>query len=256
MTVRDVLALIDAVAPFDSQEEWDNCGLLVGSPCQEVTGILFALDVTGPVIDEAVRLGASLIITHHPLMFSPVQRITDEDYEGRLISRMLENRLSLIAAHTNLDRAEDGINDVLAALCGLSDVSGHDFFRTGTLDSPVSAQDYAHHLEEALSTVVRVYGPAGQMISKVGLCSGGGGDSWTDASSSGCDAFVTGEIHHHVALAAVDAGLIVFECGHFATEEPGIRALAQALQNSMNTVKCNVGVYISGIPAYSFPQQP
>ena len=256
MTVRDILTLIDAVAPFDSQEEWDNCGLLVGSPRQKVTGILFALDVTGPVIDEAVRLGASLIVTHHPLMFSPVQRITDEDYEGRLISRMLENRLSLIAAHTNLDRAADGINDVLAAVCGLSGISGHDFFRTGTLDSPVSAQNYAHQLEESLSTVVRVYGPAGQMISRVGLCSGGGGDSWTDESSSGCDAFVTGEIHHHVALAAVDAGLIVFECGHFATEEPGIRALAQALQNSMNTVKCNVGVYISGIPAYSFPQQP
>ena len=256
MTVHDIYVWLDEKAPFDTQLEYDNSGLLVGSPQQEITGILFALDATGPVIDEAVRLGASLIITHHPLMFSPVRRITDEDYEGRLISRMLENRLSLIAAHTNLDRAEDGINDVLAALCGLSDVSGHDFFRTGTLDSPVSAQDYAHRLEEALATVVRVYGPAGQMISRVGLCSGGGGDSWTDASSSGCDAFVTGEIHHHVALAAVDAGLIVFECGHFATEEPGIRALAQALQNSMNTVKCNVGVYISGIPAYSFPQQP
>ena len=256
MTVQDILAMIDAVAPFETQEEWDNCGLLVGSPRQEVSGILFALDVTEPVIDEAVRLGVSLIVTHHPLMFSPVRRITDEDYEGRLISRMLENRISLIAAHTNLDRAADGINDVLAALCGLSDISGHDFFRIGTLDSPVSAQDYAHRLEETLSTVVRIYGPAGQMISRVGLCSGSGGDSWTDASSAGCDAFVTGEIHHHIALAAVDSGLVVFECGHFATEEPGIRALAQALQNSMNTVKCNVGVYISEIPAYSFPQQP
>ena len=98
MTVQDILALINAVAPFETMEEWDNCGLLVGSSRREVSGILFALDVTEPVIDEAVRLGASLIITHHPLMFSPVRRITDEDYEGRLISRMLENRLSLIAA--------------------------------------------------------------------------------------------------------------------------------------------------------------
>ena len=122
MTVQDILAMIDAVAPFETQEEWDNCGLLVGSPRQEVSGILFALDVTEPVIDEAIRLGASLIITHHPLMFSPVRRITDEDYEGRLITRMLANRLSMISAHTNLDRAPDGISDVLAALCGLSDI--------------------------------------------------------------------------------------------------------------------------------------
>jgi dinuclear metal center YbgI/SA1388 family protein len=256
MTVHDVLAMIDAVAPFDSQEEWDNCGLLLGSPRQEITGILFALDVTEQVIDEAVRLGVSLIVTHHPLMFSPVRRITDDDYEGRLITRMLENRISLIAAHTNLDRAADGINDVLAALCGLSGISGTGFFRAGILDTPVSARNYAEQLGESLSTVVRIYGPAGRMVKRIGLCSGGGGDSWPDACAAGCDAFVTGEIHHHVALAAVDSGLVVFECGHFATEEPGIRALAQALQNSMNTLKCNVGVYISEIPAYSFPQQP
>lgn len=256
MTVQDILAMIDAVAPFETQEEWDNCGLLVGSPRQEVSGILFALDVTEPVIDEAVRLGASLIITHHPLMFSPVRRITDEDYEGRLISRLLENRLSLIAAHTNLDRAPDGINDVLAAVCGLSDVDGHDFFRAGSLNPPVSAQEYADQLAETLSTVVRVYGPADRILRRVGLSSGGGGDSWSEAAAAGCDAFVTGEIHHHVALAAVDAGLVIFECGHFATEEPGIRALALALQNSLNTLECNVGVYISEIPAYSFPQQP
>ena len=256
MTVKDILTMIDAVAPFETQEEWDNCGLLVGSARQEVSGILFALDVTGPVIDEAVRLGASLIITHHPLMFSPVRRITDEDCEGRLISRLLENRLSLIAAHTNLDRAEGGINDVLAALCGLSEIDGHDFFRAGSLIPPVRAREYADQLAETLSTVVRVYGPEDRIIRRVGLSSGGGGDSWADASAAGCDAFVTGEIHHHVALAAVDAGLVVFECGHFATEEPGIRALAQALQNSLNTVECNVGVYISEIPAYSFPQHP
>lgn len=256
MTVQDVLAMIDAVAPFETREDWDNCGLLVGSSRQEVSGILFALDVTEPVIDEAVRLGASLVITHHPLMFSPVRRITDDDCEGRLISRLLENRLSLIAAHTNLDRAPGGINDVLAALCGLSDVTGNDFFRTGTLNPPACVQDYADYLAETLSTVVRVYGPAGRILNRVGLSSGSGGDSWSEAAAAGCDAFVTGEIHHHVALAAADAGLVVFECGHFATEEPGIRALAQALQNSLNTLECNVGVYISEIPAYSFPQHP
>ena len=115
MTVSQILHLIDEIAPFDSQEEWDNSGLLVGSPEQEVHGILFALDITEAVLDEAMETGTDLIITHHPLMFSARKRLTDEDYEGRLLQRMIRNQISHIAAHTNLDKAPDGMNDTLAA---------------------------------------------------------------------------------------------------------------------------------------------
>ena len=105
MNVQTIYDLIHTVAPFDTQMEGDNSGLLVGSPSQEVRHILFALDVTQPVIDEAVALGVELIVTHHPLMFSAIRSLTDETYEGRLIRRLVRENISLISAHTNLDKA-------------------------------------------------------------------------------------------------------------------------------------------------------
>ena len=256
MTVRDIYQVIDALAPFSSQEEWDNSGLLAGSFSDPVTGILFALDVSQPVIDEALRLHASLIVTHHPLMFSPRQRLTDEDYEGRLLSRLLRHRISLISAHTNLDRAPGGINDVLASRCGLDQVTGEDFFRYGLLAEPLTAGVFSERLSDSLSCTVRLMGPADRSIRRIGVSSGGGGDSWETAVRCGCDAFVTGEMKHHLALSAADAGLITLECGHDATERPGIRALAETLQNVPDTVKWKIGVFISEIPPYSFPQHP
>ena len=256
MTVQTVYDLIHTVAPFDTQMEGDNSGLLVGSPAQEVSSILFALDVSEPVIDEAAALGAELIVTHHPLMFSAIRSLTDEMYEGRLIRRLVRENISLIAAHTNLDYASGGINDTLAALCGLVEVSGEGFFRSGFLPEPMTVRAFADLLGENLETTVRVMGPEGRTVRRVGLCSGSGGDEWLRAQEAGCDAFVSGEIRHHYALAMADAGIAAFECGHFATEEPGLAALAEALQNSLDHVECNVRVFVSAVPAYSFPRTP
>ena len=99
-------------------------------------------------------------------------------------------------------------------------------------------------------------GPGNAVIRKVGLSSGGGSPMWERAAETGCDAFISGEIKHHWALALADSGVVGLECGHFATEEPGIRALAAALQKSLNQVECNVRIYVSDISAYSFPRQP
>ena len=256
MTVQDVYDLIDHAAPFETQMESDNSGFLVGSASQIVNTILFALDVTSAVIDEAVSLGAQLIVTHHPLMFSPVRSLTDDAYEGRLIRRLVRENISLIAAHTNLDQAPGGINDTLAERCGLADISGEGYFRCGLLPSPASAAVFAEDLRRRLHSEVRLMGPSDALIRKVGLCSGGGSDFWTLAAENGCDAFVSGEIKHHHALAMADSGIVGFECGHFGTEEPGIRAFASALQKAVNTIEYNVRIYVSGVSAYSFIRQP
>ena len=256
MTVQDLYRMIDRFAPFSTQAEDDNSGFLVGSASQEVSAVLFALDVTEPVIDEAFALGAQLIVTHHPLMFSPLHELTDASCEGRLIRRLTRENVSLIAAHTNLDQAPGGVNDTLAECCGLEDVSGEGFFRCGLLSEPVSAWEYADRLKTLLRADVRLMGPGNAKIHKVGLCSGGGSDMWHCAVEAGCDAFISGEIKHHWALALADSGVVGLECGHFATEEPGIRALAAALQKSLNQVECNVRIYVSDISAYSFPRQP
>lgn len=255
MTVQDVYRIIDGLAPFDTQAEFDNSGLLVGSAARKVTGILFALDVTEPVIDEAAALGVQLIVTHHPLMFSPRRNLTDGDFEGRLLQRLIRADLSLIAAHTNLDQAPGGINDTLAGLCGLTETCGEGFIRAGTLPGPMTASAYADYLAAQLGDVVRLMGPGDAVIRRPGLCSGGGSDEWEKAAALGCDAFISGEIKHHHALAMAGSGIIPFECGHFATEVPGIRALALALQNHPDTIQCKVRIFVSENPAYSLSQQ-
>ena len=256
MKISDVYAWIDSVAPFSAQAEFDNSGLLVGNPDREITGIHFALDVTHRVLDEAGAAGANLIVTHHPLMFRPVQRLTETDYEGALLCRMIRGGISLIAAHTNLDAASGGTNDTLAALLGLTEVIGEGYWRVGTLPDGVTAAGLRGLVEERLHTVVRVFGqfPPEHPLRRLGISTGAGSESWTDCAALGADAFLTGEMKHHHGLAMADAGVMGLEAGHFATEEPGIFALADALQNRADAVQSKVRITRSACGGYALPR--
>ena len=250
LTVQQVYDFIHERAPFDTQLAFDNSGLLVGRPDNEVTGVHFALDVTNHVIDEAIESGANLIVTHHPMMFSPIKRLTETNHEARLLCRLIRAGISLIAAHTNLDQAPGGCNDVLAETIGLGDIQGESFVRVGTLPAPMTAAELAAHIGEKLGDVVRVMGAPSAVITKVGMCSGSGADEWPAAAAMGAQAFLTGEVKHHIALEASDAGVVMLEAGHHATEEPGIFALAKALQISPLGVQYNVRVSMSSAKAY------
>ncbi len=251
MTIRDIYTLLDAVAPFETQEPYDNSGLLIGDPLQEVTGVLFALDVTEPVIREAEKLGANLIVTHHPLMFDPVRRVTAETFEGRLVLRLIRAGIGLIACHTCLDKAPGGINDALAECCALLDVEGEGFVRVGRLPESMKAGELKEYLAAALETDVRLMGDPDKTVSRLGMCSGAGGSEWEEAAALGAEAFLSGEVKHHLALAMADAGIPCFECGHFATEQPGIFALAEALQSALNQVEYKLGVFKSAAGGYA-----
>ena len=250
LTVQQVLDFINERAPFDTQLPFDNSGLLVGHPDNEVTGIHFALDATNKVIDEAIANGANLIVTHHPMMFSPIKCLTETNHEARLLCRLIRADISLISAHTNLDQAVGGCNDVLAQTIGLTDIQGDGFVRVGSLPRPMVARELAAHISEKLGDVVRVMGDPSAVISKVGMCSGAGADEWPAAAAMGAQAFLTGEVKHHIALEASDAGIVMLEAGHHATEEPGIFALAKALQISEFGVQYNVRVSLSHAKAY------
>ena len=113
----------------------------------------------------------------------------------------------------------------------------------------------AESLSERLGDSVRLMGPADAPVRRIGLCSGGGSGEWTAAAQAGCDAFLSGEIKHHHALAMAESGLVAFECGHFATEFPGVSVLASALQNALCAIECNVRVYVSEAAAYAFPRK-
>lgn len=122
VTVGEILRAIDAFAPFEAAEEWDNAGLLAGSPEQLVTGVLCALDLNFSVIDEAQRMGANLIVTHHPILFRGRKNLREDEAEGSLLCRLIRAGMALIAAHTNFDNARPGVNDALAQRLGLQNV--------------------------------------------------------------------------------------------------------------------------------------
>lgn len=251
VTVRDIYDWINAYAPFELQEDFDNAGFLVGNLNTEVNRVLVALDLNQAVIREAVQNNVQLIITHHPVLFGGTKNLNEESTENRWLCQMIRNNLALIAAHTNLDRCQGGMNDVLAQTIGLQNVAGDGFFRAGSLSAPVTVAEFANQLQEKLSTEVRVMGDKQKLIHKAGLCTGAGSGEWHHALMSGCDAFISGEIKHHEAIAAADAGIVMFECGHEATEKPGIEALGKALQKYADDVKWNLHICLSAESSYS-----
>lgn len=250
MTVQDVYHLIDKIAPFDTQADFDNAGLLVGDPQQEVTGIHFALDVTDRVIDDAIAQQANLLVTHHPLMFSARKRLLETDYEGHLLLRLIRNNISFIAAHTNFDQAPGCMNDTLAKLLNLQNVSGEGFLRVGDLPSPMTAEDFAAFAERQLGDSVRIMGNHQAVLHRIGLCTGGGCDEWRNAYDMKADGYITGEVKHHVALDAAAHHVVMFEAGHFATENPGVFALMHTLQKSPDIVQWKMRFSCSERKAY------
>lgn len=226
MKVRDVWQWINERAPFDSAESFDNVGLMMGdmdAPCQT---ILFALDATEDVTDEAIRLGAELIVTHHPFIFHGIKCIDYTGPQGRVLCKLTQNRISVLSAHTNWDKAPGGVSDALAQTLGLENVIRCDeFLRLGHLPSAVSAEDFALLVQERLLVQPRVFAAKGKSIQHVAVAGGAYGEAEEMAAGFGADAFVVGEIRHHEILDACARGLAVYDAGHFHTELPGIRAL-------------------------------
>ena len=225
MTVNDVFKWLDQIAPFETQAENDNSGLIIGEPATAVHSILFTLDVTQATVAQAVEKGAELIVSHHPLMFNPIQQIRYGQGEGAVIRLLAASGISMIAAHTNLDRCAGGVADSLAQILGLEQVTPSEqspYLRMGTLSTPLNAAEFLSVVNRCLSVSARLLGDADAVIRRVAVSPGAGGDDYRYVDA---DAFVTGEIKHHEALAAYAAGLTVFDAGHYPTEFPGIAAL-------------------------------
>ncbi len=218
MTIQDIYTFLHNRAPFDTAEGWDNPGMLVGDPHRAVTRVLVALDATAGAVDTAEAVGAELIVTHHPVIFAPLKRLTADSIPYRLAAAGID----LIAAHTNLDKAEGGVNDTLAARLGLTDVTvaADEYTRIGTLSEPMSARDFAAHVAAVLDTAVRYSGD--KTVHTVAVCGGSGGDFMLRCADA--DAYVTGEVRHHEWLAAADR-INVIEAGHYATEVPVVDTL-------------------------------
>ena len=244
-TVSDVERLVGEIAPYELAEEWDNVGLLFGRAGATVTRALVALDLTQEALEQAKALGAQLIVTHHPIMFSARRRITDADREGRLMLAMAEAGIAHIAAHTNLDSAPGGVNDTLMTAMGCAHVRGEGFVRVGELPEGMTFSALCERAAARLHASVRAYGAPDRHVRALGCCSGAGGGEVETARKLGADCFITGEIRHHEALDAVDSGVAVIEAGHFETENPVCEVLRCALQNAADALEYNLTVFCS-----------
>lgn len=226
MKVRDALGWINRFAPFETAEDFDNVGLLIGDADADVSRVLFTLDVTEETAQTAVRERAELIISHHPLIFSPIKRIDLGTVQGRIIATLITNGISVIAAHTCLDMAAGGISDALADVMELTDINRADVYvRVGRLPKPVTADELGAAIEAAIGFRPRVYCAGGEPISTLAVAGGAYGEGWAIAAGAGAQAYLVGEIHHHEILEACASGLTVYDGGHRATEMPGVRAL-------------------------------
>ena len=232
MLKQDFYNAMQTIAPKELAFDYDNPGLIVGMEGQEINRVLVALDCTVAVADEAKRLGCDLVLTHHPLLFSPVKKILPDDPVTAPVFRLIKNGVGMFAAHTNLDSAEGGVNTCLCRLLGIKNetpVPPEGLCRIGELDSEISFTEFASQVQRILKTSVRVAGPE-RPVKRVMVCGGSGGSEYPLAAEMGADVLVTGECKHSQAIEAETAGVNLIVCGHYETEAIVLRPLIEMLE--------------------------
>jgi len=247
--LKNLLEVLEKISSFSLAEPWDNVGLMAGDPEQTITGILVALDPTEHVLDEALSQGINTVVTHHPLIFTPLRSVRTDQPIGRFLSKALKNNIAVVACHTNLDKAHGGVSDTLALKLGLTDVralmvaagqnddSGQSppgFVRLGRFTPALSSDTFVERLLAALDiTSVRIAGNLPEEISSVAVCPGSGSDLAETAFKTGVQVYISGEIKLSIARWAEMSGFCVVDAGHFATENIIVPAFASALQEAL-----------------------
>ena len=250
-TVAEILKFVETLAPRAMKMDWDNVGLLCGSKANPVTKVLIALDPFEDVCREAAAWGAELIVTHHPLIFQAMKSITDDTSIGRGIMLLCKSGISAINAHTNLDCAPGGVNDVLAQTLGLKDIhviapkgvdgNGNEWglLRCGEVNKQ-SLEAFLRSVKGALGCKGLRYVDGGKPVHKVAVGGGSCAGGMLDALDGGCDTFVTADIKYNQFWDAQDLGLNLIDAGHFHTENPVVAVLAEKIAAAFPEVEVKI----------------
>lgn len=242
VAVQDVFTFLNQQAPVQYKMDFDNVGLLAGDPQAAVQCVLTALDITDAVVEEAIEAGAQLIVSHHPLIFTPLKHVTADDQTGRKVLRLAANGLSAICMHTNLDIAEGGVNDALMAaldakVTGILEPTGTGVNgqalgcgRVGTLREPMTFDAFLEFTASRLHTNGLRYCASGKPVEHIAVCGGSGGDMLELAVALGCDTFVTADVKYDRFLAAKELGVNLIDADHFCTENVVIPPLTEKLR--------------------------
>ncbi len=242
-TVADILTFVETLAPQSLKMEWDNVGLNCGSRSAPVRKILVALDPFEHVCQEAVDLGADLVVTHHPLIFRPLPMVTDDAAITRGLMNLVHHNISHICAHTNLDCAPGGVNDVLAAALGLENAEPLGAYCGMMRCGYVPEQSLEHFLgfvKERLHCDGLRYCDGGKPVRKVAVGGGSCSDGLYDTILAGCDTFVTADVKYNGFWDAKEQGLSLIDAGHFHTENPAVFMLAERIAAAFPEIEVKI----------------
>ncbi len=246
----DIAAALEAWADPAFAESYDNVGLHVGSTTHEVHSTLVALDLTPAVVDEAEWLGVSMILTHHPLLFQPLRRVTDDDMIGNLVLRLVRLGIALYSIHTNLDAAPGGVSIELARILGLNhtcflcprDESTCGLGAIGVLEPPMPLPDFVQHVSTCLEAPgLRYVGDPDATVCRVAVCGGSGSSLIQEALAAGVDTYVTADIKYHQFFEVLDVRgtprMALIDAGHYETEHHTEALLCTWLQDRFPQVR-------------------
>jgi dinuclear metal center YbgI/SA1388 family protein len=259
-TLADVVDAVHRRYDPATAAPWDAVGLVCGDPAAPVRRILLAVDPVGATVDEALAFGADLLLTHHPLLLTPVTSVAASTPAGALVHRLVRGGCALLTAHTNADLARDGVSDALAEALGITgttpvepspDARGAGLGRVGDLAATVPLATFAELVRDALPRTahgVRVAGDPDLPVRRVAVLSGSGGDDLAAASCVGADVIVTSDLKHHVALDHLAAGgPALVDVAHFASEWPWLPLAARLLAADLAAAGFVVEVAVSEI---------
>lgn len=246
-TLAETIRVLDGFYPPQTAADWDRVGLVTGDAAQRIDRIHFAVDPTLAVIEEARDAGADLLVTHHPLLLRGVHSVATSTAKGAAITTLVVADLALYCAHTNADVASPGVNDALAAACGLpadtealDEEDGQAIGRVGDLPQQTTLAGFARALADALPAApagLRVSGDPDAPVRRVAVMGGAGDDRFDAVRRSGADVYVTADLRHHPALEAREeargAAPYLIDAGHWATESLWLSDSADRLRTAL-----------------------
>ena len=258
MKVKEITQVIEAFAPLSIQEGWDNSGLCVGSPDDEVTSILIGLDCTEKLIDEAIECGADMIVTHHPLIFSGLKKISPEDTVGAAVIKAIRAGICIYAAHTNADKVIAGVSGAMAAKLGLSDIKildedgeGTGLGVIGNLPSPISSEQAIALVKDRFSLkMIKTSAPLNKPISRIAMCGGSGSSLIRNAMNAGADLYISGDISYHNFF--TPENFMLMDIGHYESEIEIVDILFSLIKKNFPTFAVRITQNINSNPIYYF----
>ena len=256
--VKDVIKVIEDFAPLSLQEGWDNSGLCIGSPEDAVSSVLFGLDCTPELVDEAVACGADMIVTHHPLIFSGLKKISSDNKVGEAVIKAIRAGISIYAAHTSADKVIAGVSGAMAAKLGLVNVSildedgeGTGLGVVGDLSEPLSADEAVSLVKERFALkALRTSKPLDGRITRVAMCGGSGSSLIGAARKSGAQLYISGDISYHHFF--TEDGFMIMDIGHYESEIEIVDILFSLIKKNFPTFAVRITQNIYSNPIFYF----